>query len=64
MARRRTDVDADRAEHDVIGLTVLELAGECGRVDRVVVVAMLLAQAGWKTASMRDGMPRFRSSSS
>ena len=64
MARRRTDVDAHRAEHDVIGLTVLELAGKCRRVDRLVVVAMRAAQAGWKTASMRDGMPRFRSSSS
>jgi hypothetical protein len=64
MARRRPDVDADRAKHDVVGLTLFVLARERRGIDGLVVVAVGLGQAGWKTASIRDGMPRFRSSSS
>jgi hypothetical protein len=64
VARRRADVDPDRPEHDVVGLTLVELARERRGVDGLVVVAMGVSQAGWKTASIRDGMPRFRSSSS
>jgi len=64
MARRRADVDADRSEHYVVGLTFVELAQKSCGVDGLVVVAAVLSQAGWKTASIRDGMPRLRSSSS
>jgi hypothetical protein len=64
VARRRADVDPDRPQHDVIGLTFFELARERRGVDCLVVVAMRFGQAGWKTASIRDGMPRFRSSPS
>ena len=64
MARRRPDVDADRAKHDVVGLTFFELARESRGIDGLVVVTVGFGQAGWKTASIRDGMPRFRSSSS
>jgi hypothetical protein len=64
MAGRRPDVDADRAENDVVGLTLFQLARERRGIDGLVVVPSRVAQAGWKTASIRDGMPRFRSSSS
>lgn len=62
MARRRPDVDADRPKHDVVGLTLFELARKRRGVDGLVVVTMRLGQTGWETASIRDGMPRFRSS--
>jgi hypothetical protein len=45
-------------------LTLFELARECCGIDGLVVVAVAPRQAGWKTASIPDGMPRFRSSSS
>jgi hypothetical protein len=64
VARRGPDVDAHRTENDVVGLTFLELARERRGVDGLVVVPSRVAQAGWKTASIRDGMPRLRSSSS
>jgi hypothetical protein len=64
MARRGTDVDPDRSEDDVVGLALIELARERRWIDGLVVVTMCLGQAGWKTASIRDGMPRLRSSSS
>ena len=64
MARRRSDVDADRAEHDVVGLAGFELARERRGIDELVVVERQLGQAGAKTSSIRDRMPRLRSSSS
>ena len=64
MARGRPDIDADRPQHDVVGLTLLQLPRERRGIDGLVVVAVRVGQAGWKTASIRDGMPRFRSSSS
>jgi hypothetical protein len=64
VACRRADVDADRPQHDVVGLTFFQLPRERRGIDGLVVVAVALDQAGWKTASIRDGMPRFRSSSS
>jgi len=64
VARRRADVDPDRSEDDVVGLTFFEFARESRRIDGLVVVTVGFGQAGWKTASIRDGMPRFRSSSS
>lgn len=64
MARRGADVDPDRAEDDVVGLAFFEFTRECRGIDRLVAVAVRAGQAGWKTASIRDGMPRLRSSSS
>jgi len=64
MARGRADVDADRPQHDIVGLTFFQLPRERRGIDGLVVVAVGVSQAGWKTASIRDGMPRFRSSSS
>jgi len=45
-------------------LTFFQLPRERRGIDGLVVVAVGVSQAGWKTASIRDGMPRFRSSSS
>ena len=64
VARRRADVDADRAQNDVVRLALFDLARERRGIDGLVLVAVRLGQAGWKIASIRDGMPRFRSSSS
>ena len=66
VARRRADVDADGPQDDVVGLAFFELARERRGIDRLVVVRVRVAQAicFGKTASMREGMPRFRSSSS
>jgi hypothetical protein len=64
MARRGADVDADRSEDNVVGLAFFVLARERRGIDRLVAVAVRVGQAGWKTASIRDGMPRLRSSSS
>src|SRR5438477_2659292 len=62
--RRRTDVYPGRTQREYVGLTFLELPRERRGIDGLVVVAVGVSQAGWKTASIRDGMPRFRSSSS
>ena len=64
VARRRADVDADRPKHHVVRLTFFQLPRERRGIDGLVVVAVGVSQAGWKIASIRDGMPRFRSSSS
>lgn len=64
MARGGADIDTDRSQYDVVGLPILELAAECGRIDRLVVVRVRVRQAGWKIPSMRDGIPLVRSSSS
>jgi len=64
VACRRSDVDAHGAEDDVVRLTLFELARERRGVDGFVVVSPRVAQAGSKIASIREGMPRFRSSSS
>jgi hypothetical protein len=64
VARRRADVYPYSPQDDVVRLTFLEVARERRGIDGLVVVTVRVAQAGWKTASIRDGMPRFRSSSS
>ena len=64
VARRGSDVDADRAQHHVVRLAGFDLARERRGIDELVVVTLQLRQAGSKTSSIRDGMPRFRSSSS
>jgi hypothetical protein len=64
VARRGSDIQADRPQDDIVGLAILELAREGTRIDGLVVVAVGVGQAGWKTRSMRDGRPRARSSSS
>src|SRR5207247_3632568 len=62
MARGRADVDANRPKHYVVGLTFFQLPRERRGIDGLVVVAVGGSQAGWRTASIRDGMARFRSS--
>gem|GEM_PF-6866484 len=64
VAGRRADVDPHRAQDDVIRLALFQATGQSIRMDRLVIVAMRVRQAGWNTLSIREGSSRARSSSS